>query len=88
MEKIILIKINSNLQRVFFVAMGDVVDESNGVELGEFIRDVDGFFYFKHMDSDGLWSEYSLRLLANKLKEVNKDWEEQIQKEFDKDVEM
>lgn len=54
--------------------------------IGNFVMDVDGFFYYSPSKKlDGLWSEHSMREVADKLKELNKDWEEQIDRQMKKD---
>jgi hypothetical protein len=40
--------------------------------IGDAILDVDGFYYFYPLLQGGLWSEYSLTLILDKLKELNK----------------
>jgi len=40
---------------------------------------VDGFYNFYADDSNkGYWSSYSLRLIADKLDELNKEWSDYI----------
>lgn len=49
--------------------------------LGMFERDIDGYFYFlSDYNKQGSWSSYVLRAIADKLDEINKDWDEQIKK--------
>ena len=49
----------------------------NRVHLGEFIRDHDGFFYYVDTVKDGgTWSSNSLKMIANKLDEINKPHED------------
>ena len=50
--------------------------------IGLAVLDVDGYYYFWSNENDGLWSSYSLRLIADKLEELNKDWDEKISQEF------
>lgn len=40
--------------------------------IGDAILDVDGFYYFYPILQGGFWSEYSLTLILDKLKELNK----------------
>ena len=35
--------------------------------IGDFVQDVDGFYYFVTDDYYGLWSGYELRMIADKL---------------------
>lgn len=84
MEKIVLSKITNNDYRVYFCSNGEVIDESNGVDLGNFIRDIDGFFYFDPIRKDGYWSSYSMRLVSNKLDELNKPYNDELDEYFKK----
>jgi len=53
-------------------------------EVGSLVMDVDGYFYFWPVDNNGAWSSYHLREVANKLDEINKEWHQQVEKEFSK----
>lgn len=49
------------------------------VYLGNFIRDVDGYFVFFIDDkNNGSWDVYTLRLVADELDKLNKEWNEFI----------
>jgi len=54
---------------------------NNGKLIGELLMDVDGYFYFWPEDNNGAWSSYHLREVANKLDELNKEWDKQVEKE-------
>ncbi len=54
----------------------------NGKLIGELIMDVDGYFYFWPTDNNGAWASNHLRELANKLDELNKEWNKQVEKEL------
>ena len=58
-------------------AIYDVIYE-NGVKLGHLLREVDGFFvwYPPHPSNGGAWNSHIIRNIANKLDELNKEWEE------------
>lgn len=57
----------------------------NDVYLGFVYQEVDGFYVFKaNMRNNGYWSEHSLREIAEVLTELNKEWNEHIEKEFSK----
>jgi hypothetical protein len=58
--------------------------ESNNKLLGELILNIDGFYYFSILDTpvNGLWSDYALSEIVNKLKELNHDWKEHVDKYF------
>jgi len=53
-------------------------------EVGSLVMGVDGYFYFWPVDNNGAWSSYHLREVANKLDEINKEWHQQVEKEFSK----
>jgi len=56
---------------------------NNGIELGEFVKDVDGFFYFwVNKNLSGCLSESIIRYVADELKELNKEWDKEIDKLF------
>jgi hypothetical protein len=50
--------------------------------VGELIMDVDGYFYFWPEDSTGAWTPYILRQLADKMDEINKPWDEQVENDL------
>lgn len=46
--------------------------ESNNKLIGHFIPEVDGSYYFAPYESNGgLWSEFALLAIGNKLKSIN-----------------
>jgi hypothetical protein len=49
---------------------------SNGVYMGGIYQEVDGFFYWQPTNTDGFLSAHVLLEIGNKLKELNKEWEE------------
>jgi hypothetical protein len=62
-----------------------VLTETN-VEIGSFQLDSDGFYYlwFKD-DMTGCWTSHSLRLIADKLDEVNKPFDDNVKEYFDQE---
>ena len=51
--------------------------------IGNFIMDVDGYYYFTYdTTQNGLWTSYSLRMVADLLDEINKPHEENIKEYF------
>lgn len=56
------------------------VSLSNGKFIGYFERDVDGYFYWwpNLKEHDGRWSVGLILELAEKLKEVNETYEEEL----------
>lgn len=56
----------------------------NGKFVGELISKEDGYFdFWPDKETYGYWPSYGLRALADKLDELNKDWDEQIHKYFE-----
>ena len=51
--------------------------------VGELIMDVDGYYYF-WPSNDGCWPSHIMRSIANKLDEINKPWNDQINDYFSK----
>ena len=51
--------------------------------VGELIMDVDGYYYF-WPSNDGCWPSHIMRSVANKLDEINKPWNDQINDYFSK----
>ena len=52
--------------------------------IGEFIQDVDGYFYFWLNKNDGCWSAHHLREIADELDKINKPWNDEIDSYFAK----
>jgi hypothetical protein len=50
-------------------------------KVGLFYLEVDGFWVFNPIGT-GYWNECSLRLIADKLEELNKSWNEQLDEYF------
>lgn len=60
----------------------DVIVETNDKFIGRFICDVDGFYYFSPLGNNYLLSDYALIELGEKLKELNRDWLDELGKRF------
>ena len=56
----------------------------NNTLIGEFQKDVDGYFYFwPNRIKDGCsWSEHILLTLGEELRRLNKPWNEQIARDL------
>jgi S-formylglutathione hydrolase FrmB len=52
----------------------------NKKRLGAFVIQDDGYFGFYPDDLKGYWSSHALRLIADKLDELNAAWDEYINK--------
>lgn len=50
--------------------------------IGDFIMGDDGFWEFYAELHGGSWNEYSLRLIADKLQELNAPWNAHIEEYF------
>lgn len=50
--------------------------------LGIVVVQDDGYYGFLSNEPSGYWSSYALRLIADKLDEMNKDWDEHIKKDI------
>ena len=51
--------------------------------IGYIIMDVDGFYFFDYVTApNGLWTSYSLRMVADLLEEMNKPYEDNIKEYF------
>ena len=59
------------------------VHTSTDVFLGTFELDTDGFYhYWENKSLDGSWSSHTLRLIADKLDEVNKPYNDSLNEYF------
>jgi hypothetical protein len=47
----------------------------NGVYLGEFFANDDGYYAFWPKSRSGYWEAYGMRAIADKLDEVNEEWD-------------
>jgi hypothetical protein len=75
MKSIEIEKINEHCYKIYH--------GSNRKYLGKFIMDVDGFYYYWPCEKlTGSWSSYSLRGIADKLDELNKEYEENVKEYF------
>lgn len=68
MKYLTLDKINKNKYEVIFEAR----------TIGEYIRAVDGYFYLFFNGINGGWSDYIILELGEKLKELNREWNEEV----------
>lgn len=68
---------------------GYYVEYYNGVHIGEFEKDVDGYYYYWPTQRAGHWSAHVMRAIADKLDELNKPWNDKIKNDpvFNKGVE-
>jgi len=59
------------------------VKTNSGLDLGEFYREVDGFYVFWPVKRDGFYSEEYLGALLFELQQLNAPWKENIRKYFE-----
>ena len=59
----------------------------NSAILGEFVIQEDGYYGFIAYNNTNYWSSYALRLLSDKLDEINKEWDQQVKKDIGKSLE-
>lgn len=52
--------------------------------VGEIYAEVDGYYVFVYKGGNGYWDSMGLRLIANKLDEMNGEWDQQIRQYFEK----
>lgn len=58
----------------------------NKQHLGYFYLEVDGFYVFIPKSNIGFWNEFSLRIIADKLEEMNKHYNKNIEKYFETQI--
>lgn len=50
-----------------------------GKKIGKFILDEAGYYgYWPEPKLTGYWSSYAIRMIADKLDELNKEWDQQV----------
>jgi len=71
-----MIKLEKQSNHQYFVFF------ENGVKIGEFLQEVDGFFVFYSEENGGYWESHILRILSDELDKLNKPWKEEMDKFF------
>ena len=51
-------------------------------KIGSFIIQDDGYYGYYPNELSGYWSSYALRLVADELDQINKEWDEQVKKDI------
>jgi hypothetical protein len=51
--------------------------------IGSFVLQDDGYYGYYPNEPSGYWSSYSLRLIADELDKLNKEWDEYIKKNLE-----
>jgi len=63
--------------------------KSNQKKLGQTILDVDGYWYFVFENNGGgHWSSFSLKIIADTLEDLNKEYDEHIKNYFKNEKEL
>jgi hypothetical protein len=78
-----LIFIGTNLLSTLFHehAFGHIEVKVNKVNIGELYIEADGFYVFQPAEyKTGYWPEWVLRSIADKLRELNAEWQAEIEK--------
>lgn len=60
------------------------VQWQHGKDIGDFIMDVDGSFYYKPCLGGGTWSAHTMKVIAAELDGLNKSMDDEIAKFFKK----
>lgn len=55
---------------------------NNGKKLGEFYMEVDGYYVYQPLEGGGFLNEHSLKLILEKLTEINKEWDNHIKDNY------
>jgi len=50
----------------------------NQVLVGEMVMNDDGYYVFFYSNNGGYWESVPLRAIADRLDEINKDWDTQV----------
>lgn len=77
MEYIRLEKISESWYEMYFAP--------NSKKIGKVIMDVDGYFSYWPEDMSGSFSSWTMRLIADKLEEMNKDWDDKVNEYFERE---
>ena len=55
---------------------------NNGKKIGEFYMEVDGYYVYQPLEGNGFLTEHSLKLILEKLTEINKEWDNHIKDNY------
>lgn len=55
----------------------------NGVNLGELYVEIDGYYVYWPSPRNGFWESHAMREIADKLDELNADWDRSIHEFFE-----
>lgn len=53
-----------------------------GIEMGEFYKEIDGYYVYWPIQRNGFWESYVLRIIADKLDELNEPYDKEVQEYF------
>jgi hypothetical protein len=61
----------------------------NGVKIGEICVEADGYYVFwSNPELSGFWDSAPMRVISDKLDELNKDWDQQVHEYFNHNTEI
>jgi hypothetical protein len=60
--------------------------EVNNFCIGEFYREVDGFYYYEPTSNSGAYSEELLGALLSELQKLNAKWKKEINQYFENEL--
>lgn len=60
--------------------------EVNNFPIGEFFREVDGFYYYEPTSNSGAYSEELLGALLFELQKLNTEWKKEINQYFENEL--
>ena len=71
-DKLVLDELSKNIYHVYLNGVG--------IKMGEILMSEDGYYNFwPDLHRGGYWPSYILRMLADRVDEMNKPWDEEIQ---------
>jgi hypothetical protein len=88
----LLLKINQSISRRIImknlvhlkkIGEGYKFNFENGVYLGYAYPEIDGVYVFVFESITGCWNSYVLKMIAERLDELNKEWDDHLTQYFD-----
>ena len=60
---------------------------NDSIQIGKAVIDVDGYYYFlPNVNGGGLWQAHVLKKIAEVLDNLNKEWNDQVEKYFQETI--
>lgn len=60
--------------------------KASNLLVGEFLPDIDGYYYFLPSKHSRYWEGWVLLELGTKLQEINKEWEDILKHYYESDI--